>query len=123
MSSSVSPSRRPLWTIFSVMLLSGIIGCSGSTGNKISHETMVKIYADVLIISSEYEEGKEPDRYFEQLDSVLTMYGTNRETFESTLRYYQDDPFRWKELIDLVIRDLEDRRDQTTDSSDKRSSS
>lgn len=84
---------------------------------------MVNLYADVLIISSEYEEGNEPGRYFEQLDSVLAIYGTDRETFESTLKYYQDDPFRWKELIDLVIRDLEDRRDQTTDSSDKRSSS
>lgn len=123
MSSSICPDRRPLWTIFSVILLSGIIGCSGSTDEKISQETMVNLYADVLIISSEYEEGNEPGRYFEQLDSVLAIYGTDRETFESTLKYYQDDPFRWKELIDLVIRDLEDRRDQTTDSSDKRSSS
>lgn len=84
---------------------------------------MVKLYADVLIISGEYEEGKEPDRYFEQLDSVLATYGKNREAFESALKYYQDDPFLWKEIIDRVISDLENRRDQATDSSDRRSSS
>jgi hypothetical protein len=123
MNSSISFSIRALCTIFPFILLFALEACSGSTGDKINRDTMVKIYADILIISSEYEDREESDGYFEQLDSVLAIHGIDRKTFESTLEHYQLDPFRWKELIDLVIRDLEARRDQAADSSDSRSSS
>lgn len=110
--------------IISGIILSFIVsGCDNSSEKKIRLEKMVTIYADLLIISSAYEEGKEPDAYFEQLDSVLTEHDVNRATFDSTLKHYQKDPVRWKELIDRVIRELEDRRDQVLDASGSRSSS
>ncbi len=105
------------------ILLFIISACSDSPDKKIRFEKLVMIYADVLIVSSAYDEEHEPDRYFEQLDSVLAVHGVNRESFDSTLNHYQQDPARWKELLDNVIRELETRRDQVRDSSGNRSSS
>lgn len=98
-------------------------GCGDSPDKKIRFEKMVMIYADVLIISSVYDEEHAPERYFERLDSVLAEHGVNRASFDSTLNHYQKDPVRWKDLIDGVTRELEDRRDQARGSSGNRSSS
>jgi len=84
---------------------------------------MVDMYADVLIVTGSYEAGEEPVDYFEQLDSVLATHNVNREEFFTTLDYYREDPYRWKDLLDRVIAELERRRDQALESSTTRSSS
>lgn len=106
-----------------VLLLSVHFGCGDSPDKLIKRDRMVDIYADVLILSSEYEPGEEPESYDERLDSVLTTHGVERPVFESSLDYYRKDPHRWKDLVQRVVSELEKRRDQVRDSPAARSSS
>jgi len=105
--------------IFSLL----ITGCGASEEGKIGHQKMVTIYADVLIVTSAYDDAEEPPDYFEQLDSVFISHNITREIFFETLDSYRDDPNRWKRLLDNVITELEKRRDQVSETSPTRSSS
>lgn len=83
---------------------------------------MVQIFADVLVINSMLELEESPN-YDERLDSVLTHHTVDREIFAATLDYYQQDPHRWKDLINRVVTELETRRDAAQEDSSNRSSS
>lgn len=110
-------------SVFVLLCVSLVLyACRANDENIISQKKMIDVYADVLIITSAVEEGEQL-RYFEKLDSVLALHRINRKQFEASLDYYQENPQKWKELIDHVIIELERRRDQARDPSATRSSS
>ncbi len=109
--------------VLTAVLCSLMAGCGDEPDQKIPGEKMVDVYADVLIVTSAYEAGEEPVDYFEQLDSVFTEHNVDRDIFFSTLDYYREDPYRWKDLLDRVIAELERRRGQVLEPPDIRSSS
>lgn len=117
-------SNIPLKPVISlIMLLSLSTGCNESSDRVINRDKLISLYADVLIISGTLEQEDGSERYFEKLDSVLTLHNVSYDRFKVTLEYYQEDPVLWKDLIDNVTRELEKRRDQERDLSGNRSSS
>ncbi len=109
--------------VFTTIILCIVSGCGDPADKKIPRTKMVQIYADVLIISNSLGEVEKSPEYAEQLDSVLSVHGVDRELFNATLEYFQQEPKRWKDLIDRVVLELENRRDQLRESSANRSSS
>jgi len=120
---SMSTIKIQSQIVLTAVLCSLMAGCEGDPDQKIPGEKMVDVYADVLIVTSAYEAGEEPPDYFEQLDSVFTEHNVDRDIFFTTLDYYREDPYRWKDLLDRVIAELERRRDQVLEPSNTRSSS
>jgi hypothetical protein len=92
-------------------------GCKTENSELIEEKRFISIYADILYLSGDQYQEEDEVLQREYMDSLLTANDMTMEDFERTLRYYNQDAFRWKNFIEKVIRELETRRDQDSDSS------
>jgi len=95
---------------FGVLLFLLLLFCSKAPDQLtvIDDEEFVQIYCDVIL----KVEFLSSDRKEAFVDSVLTHYGTTRETFDNTLQSFGKNPKRWEQIFKQILKELEDRQQQ-----------
>jgi len=100
---------RPFLWLFATLAL---VGCSRSTGDAppIDVEKFAELYANLLVVSAQDSSSRLADAPTgAAADSVLAQAGVTREAYEQTVRWYNEDVRRWRDLLDRVVSRLEKR--------------
>jgi hypothetical protein len=100
---------RLLVCLFAAVALAG---CSSSTSDAppIPVEKFSELYADLLVLSAQDSSSRLADAPTgATADSVLARAGVTREAYEHTVRWYNEDVTRWRDLLERVVTRLEKR--------------
>ena len=89
---------RPYW---SLLMALAVFACSSSTSDSppVPSETFARIYAELLVLSSaDSAESLADAPAGAAADSVLARAGVTREAYQETVRWYNEDVTRWRDL-------------------------
>ena len=66
------------------------------------------VYVDLVIINEQYR--SDSVLISSKVDSVYRKHGITEESYQSTIKYYQDNPERWKEFFNKAEAYLKEKR-------------
>ncbi len=97
----------------SFLLLCGIC-CSKNekSGHVIPRDTFVQVYADLLIVGRERISDTTGAKG--RIQELFKKYGVTEQDFRRTVARYNEDPVEWKEIVNEVIKRLEEKRNEAT---------
>lgn len=96
-----------------LLLLSAVAACGPVAGDD-AHpdpEQFAPVYAEMLIHATDPESGRGASGA-ERQDSILASAGMTREQFNATVEWYNREPARWGDLLQNVVRYLQEKSDR-----------
>jgi hypothetical protein len=100
--------------------LIGLIGCSSKATNPLQQpERFAEVYANVLIAlevdaDSTSLSVKSTPTLSARADSVLRSLGIEPRQFEAAVKYFSEDPERWRKVYKHLVKILEDQASSGT---------
>jgi hypothetical protein len=88
--------------VFFLLFLPVFISCSD--GRSIEEDTLVKIYAEIVIADSKLPAVA---NILEEREKIFQKYSVTEEEYESSLQYYTEDVRRWESFFDKAIKYVE----------------
>jgi hypothetical protein len=88
--------------VFFLLFFPVIISCSD--GRSIEEETLVKIYAEIVIADSKLPA---VTNILEEREKIFQKYGVTEAEYENSLQYYSEDAERWESFFDKAIQYVE----------------
>lgn len=104
--------RRLLTCI--VLLIFLIVGCSHQNPKIIEKEKFIKIFTQLEIINQGYSHTTDSTARLkkEKIDSLFKSFDSNQEEFLSTVKFYQNTPVVWNDILQKSSLELNQMRDQ-----------
>lgn len=101
---------RPYSCLF--LLCTALLGCRSSSFDAppIEHQNFARLYAELLVLAADDSTASLAEAPAgERADSILERAGVSREDYMETVRWYNEDVSRWRELLAEVVVLLEQR--------------